>query len=210
MSSTRTYACGHTHRSEKWRPAWILEASRPPLLSSSCQQDVCLSPTTQEVTSQATHRRHSQAFQAVFKQNVPFERLKTPEQATFEGRLLRRFSRNQAAKRSAGFETGPKSFNISSDLGGGVLVAVRHLNAHVVHGAAGGVQPAGDGDGSCVPLDVEVFLLVTTWKQDTEGEMEGGRGAPPSSPASPGCGPHRRHRPELFSFRPKEAISSLT
>lgn len=53
-------------------------------------------------------------------------------------------------------------------------MAVRHLDGHVVHGAPGRVEPAGDGDGSCVLLDIKVFLLVTTWKQDTEGEMEGG------------------------------------
>lgn len=60
----------------------------------------------------------------------------------------------------------------ASDLGGGVLVAVRHLNGHVVHGASSRVEPAGDGDGSCVLLDIKVFLLVTTWKQDTEGQMK--------------------------------------
>lgn len=58
------------------------------------------------------------------------------------------------------------------NLGGGVLMAVRHVNSHVVDGASSRIQPAGDGDGSCVFLDIKVLLLITTCKQDTDGQTE--------------------------------------
>lgn len=50
----------------------------------------------------------------------------------------------------------------ASHLCGGAVSAVGDLHRHVVVGASSRIQPAGDGDGSCVPLDVEVFLLVTS------------------------------------------------
>lgn len=61
-----------------------------------------------------------------------------------------------------------------SNLGGGDLMAVRHANSHVVHGASSRVEPAGDGDGSCVPLDIKVLLLVATCKQPTGGQADEG------------------------------------
>lgn len=51
----------------------------------------------------------------------------------------------------------------AADLRGGAVVPVGHPHRHVVVGAAGGVQAAGDGDGARVPLDVKVPLLVATW-----------------------------------------------
>lgn len=49
-----------------------------------------------------------------------------------------------------------------ADLRGGAVVPIGHPHRHVVVGAASSIEPAGDGDGSCVPLDVKVLLLVAT------------------------------------------------
>lgn len=51
----------------------------------------------------------------------------------------------------------------AADLRGGAVVPIGHLHRHVVVGVASSIEPAGDGDGSRVPLDVEVLLLVATW-----------------------------------------------
>lgn len=50
----------------------------------------------------------------------------------------------------------------AADLCGGAVVPISHPHRHVVVGAASSIEPAGDGDGSRVPLDVEVLLLVAT------------------------------------------------
>lgn len=61
----------------------------------------------------------------------------------------------------------------AADLRGGAVVPVGHPHRHVVVGAAGGVQAAGDGDGARVPLDVKVPLLVATWWGEGRGSVRG-------------------------------------
>lgn len=59
-----------------------------------------------------------------------------------------------------------------SNLGGGALIAIRHVNSHVVDGASSCIEPAGDGNGSCVSLDVKVLFLIATCKQSTDGQTD--------------------------------------
>lgn len=49
-----------------------------------------------------------------------------------------------------------------SDLCGGAVMAVGDPHCHVVVGASSCIKPAGDGDGSCIPLDVKVLFFITT------------------------------------------------
>lgn len=51
-------------------------------------------------------------------------------------------------------------FNVPN-LRGDALVAIGDPHCHVVIGAPRGIEPAGDREGSRVPLDVEVLLLVS-------------------------------------------------
>lgn len=49
-----------------------------------------------------------------------------------------------------------------SNLCGGAVVAIGDPNRHVVVGASSRIEPAGDGDGSRIPLDVKVLFFITS------------------------------------------------
>lgn len=69
---------------------------------------------------------------------------------------------------------------------------VGHPHCHVVVGAAGGVQAAGDGDGARVPLDVKVLLLVATWWGERRRRVRGrGKDTQGSIVVLPGATPRK-------------------
>lgn len=58
----------------------------------------------------------------------------------------------------------------ASHLCGGVVVSIGDPHRHVVVGASSRVEPAGDGDGSCVSLDVEVLFFIASWGMSRQTE----------------------------------------